>query len=91
MLSDILFLMGFKLTRRIKAAQCILGGTLEMTESTERPCKLCGALLVFAESQQGKEVVLDAEPYTAWYLKEGVAMPFLALRPHKCLIKKKGE
>jgi len=64
----------------IAAAQRVMGGTLEMTDS--RPCRLCNEMIIFSK-HEGKTMVFDAEPYKAWYLKDGEATPFPAMQPHQ--------
>lgn len=51
---------------------------------TKRPCKLCGAPLIFVKGPKGRTMVFDEKPKTAWYIDVAAseARPFKAHEPH---------
>ncbi len=65
----------------VSSVQRIFGGEVVVNK---RKCKLCDTELIFINGPNGKTMVFDAKPKTAWYLDEaaGVARSFKAHTPH---------
>jgi len=51
---------------------------------TKRPCRLCGAPLIFIKGPEGKTMIFDEKPKTAWFINhnESEARSFPAYEPH---------